>query len=123
MRNVLLVISAQSHFQKLCIKYLFSKSQWLETGEKHFACDQCPKSFSKELHEISISFQSHSGEKLVRNVLLVISAHSLFQKSSIKSLFLFKVIVVRNQCITGEKRFACDQCPKSFSKELYEIFI
>ena len=64
MRNVLLVISAQSHFQKLCIKYLFSKSQWLETGEKHFACDQCPKSFLKELHEISISSQSRSGQKL-----------------------------------------------------------
>ena len=134
------LLFAENYFEHRSQAKLFSPMRVFSVEgsgvEKCFACDQCPKPFSKELYKIFIFFQIHNGEKLVSNwwetfclssvpkaifkralwnlylfskslfwetskklvryILLVFFAQSYFQMSSMKSLSLFKVIVVRN---------------------------
>ena len=82
----------------------------LHLQQKPFACDQCPKSFTKKSN-LTIHIRVHTGDK---------PYHCEFCKKKFSNSSDLR----RHQKIhTGERPYSCDLCPKKFSQSANLILL
>jgi uncharacterized Zn-finger protein len=75
----------------------------IHSKQKRFACDQCPKTFTKKSN-LLIHKKQHTGEMPFQ-----------YDSCSKKFLHLSKLII-HKRIHTGEKPYQCDSCPKKFAQ-------